>query len=265
MNRVNCQTSRTQILDHLAKDGYVLFEDVLSPDQTAELSTAFAEQVALHPPTPGAVRVEVPRIIERDLRFEQLMDPPAIMDIVTGALGPDIELATSGELDQKLPHTKAYVGWHNDFTWMPSIPYPRQIFWLRCTYFLSDVTDDSGPFTLLPGSHLMDHQCPSDVDQQNPRHIHGQIGMTGRAGCCLINNTEIWHTNSPNNSDESRRLIMICYKHGWMKQWQQGYDTTPEFANRQTDPLRRQLCGLYPWHSGAAIYPASTRDPVVIK
>lgn len=139
---------------------------------------------------------------------------------------------------------------------MANVPYPRQNFWVRTTYFLSDVTEDGGPFTLLPGSHLKDHACPENHGSQ-PRHIEGQIGITGKAGSCLINNTEIWHTNSPNNSDNPRRLIMICYKHAWMKQWQEGFSTTAEFAARQTDPLRRQLCGLYDWHNPASNFPAN--------
>ena len=86
--------------------------------------------------------------------------------------------------------------------------------------------------------------------------MDGQIGITGPAGSCLINNTEIWHTNTPNCGDLPRCLIMILYKHAWMKQWQEGYETTAEFAARQTEPLRRQLCGGYVWHHGATHFPA---------
>ena len=86
----------------------------------------------------------------------------------------------------------------------------------------------------------------------------GQIGITGPAGSCLINNTEIWHTNSPLTGDLPRRLIMILYKHAWMKQWQDGYETTPEFAARQTDPLRRQLTGDIAWHQDRPTSPPPT-------
>jgi len=40
-----------------------------------------------------------------------------------------------------------------------------------------------------------------------------------------------------------------------MKQWQEGYDITREFMERQTDPVRRQLCGGYSWHKGATHFP----------
>ena len=125
------------------------------------------------------------------------------------------------------------------------------------TYFLADVGAATGPFTLLPGSHTRDYPCPEDAPGTQPRFEPGQIGITGPAGSCLINNTEIWHTNSPLTGDLPRRLIMIMYKHAWMKSWQQGFEISDEFAARQSDPLRRQLCGLTDWHQGREAFAAN--------
>ena len=261
MNCVTPQTPLSDVLELMQRDGYVLMHDALTPSQVADLRCAYDEQLALHPPAPGALRVEVPRILERDARFEMLMDNAPVFRVARAILGYDIELASGGELDHKLAHTPAYIGWHNDFQWMTSVPYPHQNFWIRCTYFVGDVTPDGGPFTLLPGSHLNDGACPPDAKGQPPRLVEGQLGISGPAGSCLINNTEIWHTNSPNNSDNARRLIMILYKHAWMKQWQDGYDTTPEFLARQTNPLRRQLCGGTSWHQSAAHFAAHEWKP----
>jgi ectoine hydroxylase len=262
VNHVTPDTPLNEIVRLLQRDGYVLMENALTPEQVRELSAAYDRQLALHPPAPGATRVEVKRILEQDPVFEPLMDLPAVFPVARALIGADIELASSGELDHKLPNTPAYISWHNDFQWMVDVPYPRQNFWVRCTYFLSDVTPEMGPFTLLPGTHLADQACPSDFTAPDgqPRVMEGQIGITGPAGSCLINNTEIWHTNTPNRSDRPRRLIMILYKHAWMKQWQDGYETTPEFAARQTDPVRRQLTGNLVWHYGADHFPAA-RSP----
>jgi ectoine hydroxylase len=259
MNRVTPDTPLPEITALLQRDGYVLMENALTLAQVAELSAAYDQQLALHPPAPGASRVEVKRILEQGLPFEQLMDLPTVFPVARAMIGADIELASSGELDHKLPRTPAYISWHNDFQWMVNVPYPRQNFWIRCTYFLTEVTEPMGPFTLLPGSHRADHACPGDFTGPNgqPRVIEGQVPITGAAGSCLINNTEIWHTNTPNRSDLPRRLIMILYKHAWMKQWQEGYETTPEFAAHQTDPLRRQLTGNVVWHHGEAHFPAA--------
>ena len=258
MNRVNPESPQEDVLALMRRDGYVLMEGALTPAQLAALSYAYDQQLAQHPPTPGATRVEVPRLLERDPAFEILMDLPTTFPVARGLIGADIELASGGELDHKLPRTPAYIAWHNDFQWMTDVPYPRQNFWVRCTYFLSDIRDDTGPFTLLPGTHLAGRACPSEMNAADgqPKVIPGQIGITGPAGSCLINNTEVWHTNSPLTGDLPRRLIMILYKHAWMKQWQQGYETTPEFAARQTDPVRRQLTGNILWHQDRSHFPA---------
>lgn len=259
MNIITPQTPLSEVVALLARDGYVVLHDALTPAQLTEINAAYDHQLELNPPGEGALRVEVPRILERDPAFEQLMDNEPAFRIARAVLGPDIELASGGELDYKLPRTPAYIGWHSDFQWMTGIPLPRQNFWVRCTYFLSEVRDDTGPFTLLPGSHNRDYPCPDNPRGADgePLVLEGQIGITGPAGACLINNTEIWHTNSPNRGDLPRRLIMLMYKHGWMKQWQEGYQTTPEFAARQTDPLRRQLTGNLTWHNGANHFPAA--------
>ena len=259
MNIVTPQTPLAEIVTLMQQDGYVVMQDALIPTQVSDLRAAYDRQLAQHPPKPGATRVEVPRIIERDPAFEILMDLPTVFPVARALIGADVELASSGELDHKLPRTPAYIAWHNDFQWMADTPYPHQNFWVRCTYFLSDVKDDTGPFTLLPGTHTADRACPPEMNEANgqPKVMPGQIGITGPAGSCLINNTEIWHTNSPLTGDEPRRLMMLLYKHAWMKQWQDGYQTSPEFAARQTDPLRRQLTGGIAWHQDRSAFPAA--------
>jgi ectoine hydroxylase len=257
MNRVTPDTPLDTVMELMRKDGYVLMENALTPEQVATISAAYDAQLSPHPPKAGALRIELKRILERDPAFEPLMDHPPVLSVARALIGADIELATAGELDHKLPRTPAYIGWHTDFLWMGNVPYPRQNFWVRCTYFISEVTPDMGPFTLLPGTHLAGHACPQDFNASGqPREIEGMVGITGPAGSCLINNTEIWHTNTPNRSDRPRRLIMVLYKHAWMKQWQEGYETTPDFAARQTDPIRRQLCGACVWHHGESNFPA---------
>lgn len=252
MNRIQPDTPRAQVLDLLRRDGYVLMENALTGAPLQRISEAYDRQLALTAVSPYVKRVEIKRILERDPAFEALMDLPATFPIAYDLIGADIELASSGELDHKFANAPAHIGWHNDFQWMTNVTYPRQNFWVRCTYFLGDVTEDMGPFTLLPGSHLADHSCPQDWwdEKRQPRFIEGQVAITGPKGSCLINNTEIWHTNTPNRSTRDRRLIMLLYKHAWMKQWQEGYETTAEFAARQATPLRQQLTGNYVWHHG---------------
>ena len=259
INRVKPETPLDEILPLMERDGYVLMENALPSERLGRLQEAYCRQLEAHPREEGVRIQRLKRAVERGPEFEDLMDWRPTFRVARAVIGADIELSDGGQLDYKYAHTPAHIGWHNDFKWMVNVPYPRQNFWIRCTYFIRDVTEDMGPFTLLPGSHNAEGVCPDDYNDRETRQptaIPGQLAMTGRAGSCLINNTEIQHTNTPNRSDRDRALIMICYKHAWMKQWQDGNELSAEFAKRQTEPIRRQLCGLMTWHQGEEHFPA---------
>ena len=236
----------------LKETGYTIVRQAISPAELVPIrerwDALIAEQIAA---SPDAIHLEIKRCLERDPVFEPLMNWPATFPIVHGILGNDVTLLSGGEGDYRAPHSQAYISWHNDFQFMQDVPYPRQNFLVRCTYFIDDVTDEMGPFTLLPGTHLAEHEPPEEMTGEDGQPVlpPEAVGITGKAGDCLLNNTEIWHTNTPNQSDRPRKLLMICYKHAWLQPWHDGYELTDGFAQRQSDPVRRQLCGLVTWHS----------------
>src|SRR6185436_18329729 len=101
--------------------------------------------------------------------------------IVRAVIGRDVTIASGGEGDYRPERTPAYVSWHNDFRWMPDVPYPRQNFWLRCTFFIDDVDETMGPFTLLPGSHREGRACPGEFTDPSgqPRDVPEMKRITG--------------------------------------------------------------------------------------
>jgi len=152
LNVVARETPVAEVAEFVRRDGYVVMRDALTAAQLDEITEAYDRQLALHPREPGAIRLELPRLIELDPAFEQLMDNPPVFAVVRELLGPTLELGTGGELDCKFGPTPAYIAWHADFQFL-GIPYPRQFGWVRCVYLIGDVTTDMGPFTLVPGSH----------------------------------------------------------------------------------------------------------------
>ncbi len=254
-----------EIAEHLSTDGCVLVRGVLGVDWVADLRREYdaaveekaASEAGLaderHPPG----WFEIARILERSETFENLIDVPKVLAVAGLVLGPDLDLASGGELDYKVPgRTTNYCGWHTDFTWIVSLPYPRQVFWIGCYFFVDDMTPDVGPLTVLPGSHRASGPPPEEYNHGagDPEHpegspcaVDGALDALGRAGDCLMVNTEIWHMSRQNESDRARKLIKVHYKPPWMKVWGGGREYTDAFANRQTDPIRRQLVGLTPY------------------
>jgi len=258
MNIVTPDTPLDAVCEMVNTDGYVLMHDAIDPALLARLQNAYERELESWPCAPDEQNITIPRLIERQSIFADLMVHAPTFRVARAIIGADIDLAHAGVLYHKPPHTAAHIGWHNDFQKMPNLPYPRQVFWIRCVFFIGDVTEDCGPFTLIPGTHLADGPCPSEQYNRDgqPLDVPGQIRIAAPAGSCLINNTEIWHTNTPNRSDQARRLIMLPYKHAWLKPMLDGHDPSPDFVAVQTDPLRRQLCGGVNWDSRAKDFPA---------
>lgn len=253
------------IADKLASDGAVLLLDVLSGRLLTDLQYAYDEAVEekfrsaaggvdeRHP----AGWFEISRILERNRIFEDLMDVPEIVAAAASVLGPDLDLASAGELDYKAAHSETnFCGWHTDFTWIVSLPYPRQVFWVGCYFFIDEITNENGPLTVIPGTHRSTAPPPTNYNfersessspQGAPRAIDGAIDIVGPAGSCLLINTEIWHMSRANRSDRARKLVKVHYKPPWMKVWGGGREYSDEFVARQTQPIRRQLVGTNPY------------------
>ncbi|MBA3687113.1 MAG: phytanoyl-CoA dioxygenase family protein [Planctomycetes bacterium] len=239
------------LLPGFAQDGYAVLPQALPTPLLGRLREAF-DRLMVGPiaAEPQSLQHQVNRVIERDPAFLELIDLPSVFPLVRAIIGADVTLAAGGEAYSKRPHSPAFISWHNDFQWMVDVPYPRQNFWVRATYFLDDIDEDTAPMALLPGTHRADHECPADLTGPDgqPRELPGMVRLTGKAGDCVVNHTEIWHTNTPNRGTRIRKLVMLTYKHAWMRQWGDGHDIQVAFAETQTDPLRRQLCGLGDWH-----------------
>ncbi len=254
-------TTSPQVVAALVRQhGYCIVRGALSQAELAVIRPRFDQLMASE--VVGATdarHIEIRRLLERDPCLADLMVQPTVFPMARALIGRDITLASAGEGDCRPAHTGAYISWHNDFVWMPDLAYPRQNAWIRCTYLLNDVTAERGPFTLLPGTHTENRPCPAAEmtdDQGQPRIMPSQVAITGRAGDCLINNTEIWHTATPNKSDQPRLLAMLLYKHAWMRQWEEGYELSKEFVAAQTDPVRQQLCNVGVWHRTDGKWPA---------
>jgi ectoine hydroxylase-related dioxygenase (phytanoyl-CoA dioxygenase family) len=257
--------------------GYLMVEGVLSEVKLKELRKAYDAQLLRLLEEPARASddrhpegwFEIARIFERDVTFEFLMDLPLALELAVRVIGPDVELASTGELDHKLPgQSSSFCGWHTDFIWISHLPYPRQVFWLACYYLLDNLDGDMGPLTVLPGSHRFDHPPGKELNDAEGRGtmLEGAIPLTGCAGTGLFFNNEIWHMSPPNLSSRPRRIIKVHYKPSWMKQWGGRRQPTDEYAKRQLSPARRQLLGAYgyddvPWQYGQDV--KSSRYPVM--
>lgn len=226
----------------LENEGYTIVPDAIPADYLAQLSPRFDEMIAdyekiptslLHPQTNA---IDINRIMDVDPLFDDLLDLPSVFSIVESAYEGQIQLLGAPMGNYTPAGATPRGAWHMDGAG-----------YMRFTYFLDDITEAEGPTAVLPGSHRQAAQPPEwfNDEQQMPREFPGMVRVTGKAGTCLVNNTHIWHTGTPNTSKRPRRIIWVVFKHAtWPDIPPEHLRVTEEFAARQTLPIRRRLCGL---------------------
>lgn len=227
---------------HLQHLGYTLIEDALPPARVADLVRRMDALLATHGELPTAARPDTPsrdvnHVWDLDPAFEDLMDLPGVFEVAERYMEGDITLLATAIANFMPRRTPARVPWHADG------PY------VRLTYYLTDVAEHAGPTAVLPGTHRVGSGPPKwfNTDDGYPRRVPGMTPVVVKAGTCMINDTMLWHTSTPNNSDVDRKLVWIVFKKA--AQPVTGFENLrnrPSWVARQSTPRRRKLCGVAP-------------------
>jgi ectoine hydroxylase len=227
------------------EEGFLILEDVLSPDQVTQL-TALCDAIHARKVADGfdpKKALFYPNFIPDDPAFASLVDYPQTLPKVWGLLGWNIYLyhahlivtPPSGEE----PSDKTF-GWHQDSgrvnVEIESHPRPRLS--LKVAYFLSDISEPGrGNFWILPGSHLCD---TLDLPADRVGQPEGAISVCVRPGTAVFFDRRLWHTASPNWSDITRKVLFYGYGYRWIRTKD---DMTVQSLWESSDPIRRQLLG----------------------
>ncbi|MEM7539881.1 MAG: phytanoyl-CoA dioxygenase family protein, partial [Chloroflexota bacterium] len=142
-----------------------------------------------------------------------LLDHPPVLTRMKALLGNCIQLhsatarvTTGGAPDQD---------WHRDGHWPvdpEGTPYgsiPGQI---NCGYYLDELTMDNGPIAIVPGSHRAPFKPPKGYPE-----FPDQKYVLAKPGQAVMFNGWLYHRGVANQSQESRRVCLMCYQNAWMK------------------------------------------------
>ena len=110
---------------------------------------------------------------------------------------------------------------------------------MKVGFFLTDTTvPDSGPFSVVPGSHLRNHlEFPAD----GTRNPDGAVEISVPPGTAVFFDRRLWHVGSPNRSDRTRKVLFMGYSYRWLRPRD---DMTVAHLIERCDPIRRQLLGV---------------------
>ncbi|MCT7376307.1 phytanoyl-CoA dioxygenase family protein [Chelativorans salis] len=223
------QSLGSEEIDRFRKDGYLVVQGLLSPDQIEALRERFPVLFAgtfdtgVYPDEwywrQGISLPDVTRHManawKADLTIASLVlsrnigQAAALLGGWSGArLGQDT-------IWWKPPHTKA-VSYHQDSSFTDFLTPPQT---LTCWVALDDTHREAGTLEYVPGSHLWpltsipdDFHAPDDY-RAGMLHAARQAGIAPPdpvfievpAGSCVFHAGEIWHGSGPNKSGERMR------------------------------------------------------------
>lgn len=194
------------------EDGYVVLEDAIQGEDLSRLQKAFErlseeskaewlEDVAAGKRSSSFF--DIPRPVNRDGIFLDMIDHPSTLGILRDFLGEDM-LSGGGVTARSVPPCPiSYVGWHPD---MDRKNFPLHI---KVQVYVNDVGVDRGAFAYIPGSQKEDAGPYPRVKRLDA--MPGIKTLPGKAGTAVIFNCYGWHTSMINRTLEPRKSLIIGY------------------------------------------------------
>lgn len=222
--------------DAFWRDGYLMLEDVVSPEQLAALKRDFAgwvEESRKQTAPYGAMLDGRPRFdvqpghsgSKPQLRrvnapcdvseaYYDAMANSRMTDAVADLIGPNVK-HHHNKINSKQPGSATEVKWHQDF---PFTPHSNSdlVTALLC---VDDVTDENGPLEVAPGSHrgplhpiwhggVFTGAMSEAVEADFKRNA---VICKGKAGSVCLMHTRLAHGSVPNASAKPRTMFIAVY------------------------------------------------------
>ena len=216
------QNERDFFLEH----GYLHGQAVLDPDHLSLIRSEFDRVWDLEKPPVSQHKLLKHRA------FIDLIEHPPILDRHRALFGRQVQLLQYDLLRQGPRSESPERHWHRDFTFPGDRPLS-----VNTILYLDDMTDETGPTRLIPGSHRGDARPDPERARET---LPGEIAVYAKAGDAAFINSAIWHTGGRNRSDGLRRGIYLYYGYWWLKR----YDSTLDLPWQCLDGSSEQCLRL---------------------
>ncbi len=237
------------------RDGYIVFERVLTPEQVTDIRSALAP--FLHDAVTGRNEFEghksnrVYALLNKSPVFDGLVTHPLALAFVDAEFGPASLLSAC--LAINLHPGETAQPWHFDdshYQW----PRPRPSLGVSTFWAIDDLTETNGATEILPGSHLWpdDHidGAVDEADFKPERQRDGDPGaradalkVTMPAGSLMIAKGTLWHRGGANQSASPRLIVTPQYCPGWTRPLENMALAVPAEVAKTLSPRAQELIG----------------------
>lgn len=239
------------------RDGFVIFNNVLSPAEIANLRAALAphldRDIRGRNDFEGLASNRVYAMLAKSPLFADLVTHPLALAFAEADLGPDCLLSAC--LAIRLLPGETVQPWHYDdshFAW----PRPRPSLGVSTFWAIDATTEENGATEVIPGSHLWADDLPDgaltpedfarrDIGDMNddPGFRADAVKAVMPAGSLMIAKGTLWHRGGANKSKSQRLIITPQYCPGWTRQLENMTLAVPPDIARALPARARELLG----------------------
>ena len=249
-----------------AEKGFIILENLLTPEETKQLSDAadeVVERIQQEKNLPPETHLQVRNALAKHEAFLDLIDHPKMLPLVVDAIGWNIQIRTT-HLDYRPPYPEDLqpgdvgvgngadrdagyrnVTWHPDLASKqlflgPSLDGRLPFMEVKAFYTLFDMTESNcGNLWLVPGSYKRSPKELRDAGNQVPESESVELMLP--AGSAVLWRTATWHCVGPNLSGKTRKIMHIGYHYRWLRPTD--YITQNSDLIARSSPIRKQLLG----------------------
>jgi hypothetical protein len=193
----------------LARDGYVIIAQLLSPEELAQIKAAVQPLLG---PT-GRNEFEGTRtqrlygVLEKTRATDRLVAHPRILALLDRLFWPNY-LLSQAQVINILPGESAQP-LHPDDAFYP-IPRPRVELGAATVWAIDDFTTDNGATVVVPGSQRW-------PDQRVPQASDARTCAAMPAGSVVFYPGTLWHGGGANRTDQARLAVTCQYCQPWLR------------------------------------------------
>jgi ectoine hydroxylase-related dioxygenase (phytanoyl-CoA dioxygenase family) len=221
-------------LAQLDRDGYVILQDLLTPDECADIHRA------VHPMLgesgrnsfEGIKTRRVYSVMAKTRAVDRLVDHPRVLALLDRLLDPNYLLSQLQVIDIGAGESAQLE--HFDDAMYP-IPRPRPALSAATVWAVDEFTADNGATVVLPGSHRWDStRRPTASDERRPAVMP--------AGSCVFFLGTLWHGGGANSTDRNRLAVTAQYCQPWLRTQEAfALSTPPDTVRLLGSDLQRML------------------------
>lgn len=196
------------------RDGYLLIENALTPDEVRFYKDVIDAVAAGHPDyTPGKTFAPWSGVAHLHPTLAELIDHPRHVGYAYDLYGELLKLHNSQFFLR--PPGKSSTKWHNDGA--RAVPYsvyaPTIPLQFKVAYWLTDLPrENMGNLVVHPGSHRSQHFDAYTRADDMP----GQVAVCVPAGTMMFINGNLFHKVQDNDSEVTRYNFFYTYCPSWV-------------------------------------------------